>query len=75
MMRRLRQRQRQQQSIWSMLETKQQKQSDISEVGDIITLKKVENQSLIGSLKIIEDLDDEINCCSALTGTLLKECV
>lgn len=57
-----------------MVEIKQQKQSDISKVGDIITLK-VDKQVLIGSLKIIEDLDDEITCCSASTGTLLKEYV
>ena len=57
-----------------MVEIKQQKQSDISKVGDIITLKSGQASS-DWLIKIIEDLDDEITCCSASTGTLLKEYV
>lgn len=75
MMRRLKQRQRQQRNNWAMLEIKQQKQSDILTIGDIITLKKEDKKERMGSLKIIAGLNSEINCCSDLTGTLLKVCV
>ncbi|HEM7157958.1 TPA: hypothetical protein U2K46_002283 [Acinetobacter baumannii] len=64
MMRRTRQRQRQQRSIWAMLETQSQIQLDEPKVGDLITLKDEYNQGLIGTLKILEDLDYEFVCCS-----------
>ncbi|WP_267530601.1 hypothetical protein [Acinetobacter oleivorans] len=64
MIRRLRQRQRQQRNIWSMLETQVQKQFDEPKLGDFITLKDEYNLGLIGTLKIIEDLDYEFVCCA-----------
>ncbi|CAA0255021.1 hypothetical protein ACT4WX_09875 [Acinetobacter baumannii] len=63
MMRRLKQRQRQQRSIWAMLATKPLTSSDELKVGDLITLKDEYNHGLIGTLKIVQDIEYEFVCC------------